>query len=30
MDQAESLNGQIVRRDAKDGYYASARVRLSF
>jgi hypothetical protein len=30
MDQADSLNGQIVRRDAKDGYYASARVRLSF
>jgi hypothetical protein len=30
MDQAESLNGQIVKRDAKDGYYASARVRLSF
>ena len=30
MDQADSLNGQIVTRDAKDGYYASARVRLSF
>jgi hypothetical protein len=30
MDQADSLNGQIVRRDAKDGYYAVARVRLSF
>jgi hypothetical protein len=30
MDQAESLNGQIVKRDARDGYYAAARVRLSF
>ena len=30
MDQADSLNGAIVKRDAKDGYYAAARVRLSF
>jgi hypothetical protein len=30
MDQADSLNGFIVKRDAKDGYYAAARVRLSF
>jgi len=30
MDQAESLNGVIVKRDANDGYYAAARVRLSF
>jgi len=30
MDQAESLNGVIVKRDARDGYYAAARVRLSF
>jgi hypothetical protein len=30
MDQAESLNGAIVKRDAQDGYYAAARVRLSF
>jgi len=30
MDQADTLNGQIVKRDAKDGYYAVARVRLSF
>jgi hypothetical protein len=30
MDQAEVLNGVITKRDAKDGYYAAARVRLSF
>jgi hypothetical protein len=30
MDQAESLNGVITKRDANDGYYAVARVRLSF
>jgi hypothetical protein len=30
MDQADSLNGVIVKRDARDGYYAAARVRLSF
>ena len=30
MDQAETLNGAIVKRDARDGYYAAARVRLSF
>jgi len=30
LDQADSLNGVIVKRDAQDGYYASARVRLSF
>jgi len=30
MDQAENLNGVNVKRDAKDGYYAAARVRLSF
>jgi hypothetical protein len=30
MDQAESLNGNIIKRDANDGYYAAARVRLSF
>jgi len=30
MDQAESLNGVITKRDARDGYYAVARVRLSF
>jgi hypothetical protein len=30
MDQAEVLNGIITKRDAKDGYYAAARVRLSF
>ena len=30
MDQAENLNGVNVKRDANDGYYAAARVRLSF
>jgi hypothetical protein len=30
MDQAETLNGVITKRDARDGYYAVARVRLSF
>jgi hypothetical protein len=30
LDQADTLNGAIVKRDAQDGYYASARVRLSF
>jgi hypothetical protein len=30
MDQADSLNGVITKRDARDGYYAAARVRLSF
>jgi hypothetical protein len=30
LDQADSLNGAIVKRDAQDGYYAAARVRLSF
>jgi len=30
MDQAEVLNGVITKKDAKDGYYAAARVRLSF
>ena len=30
MDQADVLNGVIVKRDARDGYYAAARVRLSF
>jgi len=30
MDQAEVLNGVIANRAAKDGYYAAARVRLSF
>jgi hypothetical protein len=30
LDQAESVNGAIVKRDAQDGYYAAARVRLSF
>ena len=30
MDQAETLNGVNVSRDARDGYYAAARVRLSF
>jgi len=30
MDQAETLNGVNVKRDARDGYYAAARVRLSF
>jgi hypothetical protein len=30
LDMAENLNGFVVKRDAKDGYYAAARVRLSF
>ena len=30
MDQAETLNGVNVSREARDGYYAAARVRLSF
>jgi hypothetical protein len=30
MDMAENLNGVNVKRDARDGYYAAARVRLSF
>ena len=30
LDQADTLNGAIVKRDAQDGYYATARVRLSF
>ena len=30
LDQTELLNGVPVKRDAKDGYYATARVRLSF
>ena len=30
MDQAENLNGVNVSRDARDGYYAAARVRMSF
>ena len=30
LDQTELLNGVAVKRDAKDGYYAAARVRLSF
>jgi hypothetical protein len=30
LDQAETLNGVNVKRDARDGYYAAARVRLSF
>jgi hypothetical protein len=30
MNQSDVLNGVIVTRDARDGYYAAARVRLSF
>jgi hypothetical protein len=30
LDQTELLNGQAVKRDARDGYYVAARVRLSF
>jgi hypothetical protein len=30
LDMSESLNGAVVKRDARDGYYATARVRLSF
>ena len=30
MDMTENLNGVAVKRDARDGYYAAARVRLSF
>jgi hypothetical protein len=30
MNQSDVLNGVIVERDARDGYYAAARVRLSF
>jgi len=30
LDQTELLNGVPVKRDARDGYYATARVRLSF
>ena len=30
LDMTEQLNGNAVKRDARDGYYASARVRLSF
>ena len=30
LDQGELLNGVVVKRDARDGYYAAARVRLSF
>jgi len=30
LDQAETLNGVNVKRDARDGYYAAARVRLSY
>jgi hypothetical protein len=30
LDQTELLNGVAVKRDARDGYYAVARVRLSF
>ena len=30
MDQAENLNGVNVSREARDGYYAAARVRLAF
>jgi hypothetical protein len=30
LNQTELLNGQAVERDARDGYYAAARVRLSF
>jgi len=30
LDMSENLNGVGVKRDARDGYYAAARVRLSF
>jgi hypothetical protein len=30
LDQTELLNGVAVKRDSRDGYYAAARVRLSF
>jgi hypothetical protein len=30
LDMTEQLNGVPVKRDARDGYYAAARVRLSF
>jgi hypothetical protein len=30
LDMSETLNGAVVKRDARDGYYATARVRLSF
>jgi hypothetical protein len=30
LDMTENLNGVAVKKDAKDGYYAAARVRLSF
>ena len=30
LDMSELLNGVVVKRDARDGYYAAARVRLSF
>jgi hypothetical protein len=30
LDTAELLNGSLTRREARDAYYASARVRLSF
>ena len=30
LDMTEQLNGAAVKRDARDGYYATARVRLSF
>jgi len=30
LDMTEQLNGQAIKKDAKDGYYAAARVRLSF
>src|SRR5262249_20129342 len=30
LDRAEVLNGGVVKRRARDGYYATARVRLSF
>jgi hypothetical protein len=30
LNQTELLNGQAVARDSRDGYYAAARVRLSF
>jgi hypothetical protein len=30
LDQSELLNGNAVKRDARDGYYVAARVRLSY
>jgi hypothetical protein len=30
LDTTEVLNGVVTKRDARDGYYAAARVRLSF